>query len=214
MSAGRVTGVVLIVTDRALELRSTLEPTAWLVLEELAISARIVDGLAVSTLSVRLLAERLGRSKDAMARALRHLAEVGLIERLEERDDFSGRFVSVHYCVDLRAAGLRLPAADEGSVDPSPQLHQDPRRNKSRSARRDHSAASIATVTGATGTDGQQHRLPSSGSPESTNLHPGAAPVRSRPDSDRRDTVGTDDRSTYRRDPDEPDTLWHDTDRR
>jgi len=167
MSAGRVPGVVLVLTDRALELRPTLEPTTWLVLEELAITARVVDGVAVSRLSVRSLAERLGRSKDAMARALRLLTDIGLIERLEERDDVSGRFVSVHYCVDLRTAGLPPPPS----------------------------------------------------SPSSTNLHPGAAPGRSRRDPDRQDTVGTHDRPTYPRDPAGPDTLWPDplwseTDRR
>jgi hypothetical protein len=219
MSAGRVSGVVLILTGHAVELRPTLEPTAWFALEELAISARSVDGLAVSTLSVRLLAERLGRSKDAMARALRHLAEVGLIERLEERDDFSGRFDIVHYCVDLRAAGLRLPAADEGPTDPSTHLQQDPGRETSRPTRRDHSSTSVAPVTGATDTHEHLHRPPPPGSPESTNLHPGAAPGRSRPDPDRRDMVGTHDRPTYPRDPAEPDTLWPDplwseTDRR
>jgi hypothetical protein len=219
MSAGHVPGVVLLLTGRAVELRPTLEPTAWFALEELAISARIVDGLAVSTLSVRVLAKRLGRSKDAMARALRHLAEVGLIERLEERDDFSGRFVGVHYCVDLRAAGLRLPSAEEGPTEPSTHLHEDQGRTKSGPIRRDHSTASVATATGATDTDGHQHRVPPSGSSESTNLHPGAAPGQSRRDPDRQATVGTHDRPTYPSDPAGPDTLWPDplqaeTDRR
>ena len=48
MSAGRVPGVVLILTDRALELRQTLEPTAWLVLEELVIDCHMDGATATS----------------------------------------------------------------------------------------------------------------------------------------------------------------------
>lgn len=219
MSAGRVPGVVLVLTDRALELRPTLEPTTWLVLEELAITARVVDGVAVSRLSVRSLAERLGRSKDAMARALRLLTDIGLIERLEERDDVSGRFVSVHYCVDLRTAGLRLPSTDEGPTSSPPRPVRAQSLDASGPATHGHSVTSVAAVTGATNTPDRQHLPPPPSSPSSTNLHPGAAPGRSRRDPDRQDTVGTHDRPTYPRDPAGPDTLWPDplwseTDRR
>jgi DNA-binding transcriptional ArsR family regulator len=221
MSAGRVPGVVLILTDRAVELRSTLEPTAWLVLEEMAMSAHIVDGVAVSKLSVRTLADRLGRSKDAMARALRNLSGAGLIERLEERDDFSGRFVSVHYCVDLRAAGLRLPSADVGpsntptnSPSNSPTHTQRvPPLDPSGPPTRGQSLASAVAMSGGTSTPDLRHLPPPPSSPTSTDLHRGAAPGPSRTDPDRRDTAGTHGRARSRPDPARPDTLWHDTDR-
>jgi hypothetical protein len=221
MSAGRVPGVVLILTDRAVELRSTLEPTAWLVLEELAINARIVDGVAVSKLSVRTLADRLGRSKDAMARALRNLTSAGLIERLEERDDFSGRFLSVHYCVDLRAAGLRLPSADAvpsntptNSPTNSPTHTQRvPELDPSRPTTQGRSLASAVAMSGEAKTPDLRHLPPPPSSPSSTNLHPGAAPGPSRRDPDRRDTAGSHGRARSRPDPVGPDTLWRDTDR-
>ena len=59
-------------------MRASLEPTAWVVLEELALRADLIDGQAVAEQSVRTVAESLGRSKDAVARALRQLAIAGL----------------------------------------------------------------------------------------------------------------------------------------
>lgn len=102
---------VLVLTERALAVRAVLEPTAWIVLEELAVRAVHVDGQAVAEQSARKVAESVGRSKDAVSRALRQLTAAGLIERGESRHGFSGRFTGGHYVVDLRAAGLRLPAA-------------------------------------------------------------------------------------------------------
>ncbi len=91
-------------------MRARLEPTAWIVLEELALQATHVDGQAVAEQSARTIAESVGRSKDAVARALRKLLAEELIERGESRHGFSGRFTGMHYVIDLRAAGLRLPA--------------------------------------------------------------------------------------------------------
>ena len=108
--AQRPERTVLVLTERALVVRASLEPTAWLVLEELALQASSIDGQVVAEQSVRTLAVALGRSKDAVARALRQLLDIGLVERDESRHGFSGRFVGVHYVIDLRAAGLRLPA--------------------------------------------------------------------------------------------------------
>jgi hypothetical protein len=110
---------VLVLTERARVVRAALEPTAWIVLEELAVCAVHLDGQSVAEQSARTLAESVGRSKDAVARALHQLIDVGLIERGESRHGFSGRFTGGHYVVDLRAAGLRLPAAPVTPV-PSP----------------------------------------------------------------------------------------------
>jgi len=110
VTALRPERTVLVLTERALVVRASLEPTAWLVLEELALQASPIGGQVVAEQSVRTLAVALGRSKDAVARALRQLLDIGLVERDESRHGFSGRFVGVHYVIDLRAAGLRLPA--------------------------------------------------------------------------------------------------------
>ena len=101
---------VLVLTERAVVVRAELEPTAWVVLEELALAATVADASVIADHNARSLGASLGRSKDAMARALRQLIEVGLVERAEDRHARSGRFVGTHYLVDVRAAGLRLPA--------------------------------------------------------------------------------------------------------
>lgn len=69
---------VLVLTERALAVRSALEPTAWIVIEELAGRAVLVDGQIVAEQSARTVAESVGRSKDAVARALRQLTDAGL----------------------------------------------------------------------------------------------------------------------------------------
>ncbi len=101
---------VLVLTERAVVVRAALEPTAWLVLEELAMGATPSDAGVVADHTARSLGASLGRSKDAVARALRQLIEVGLVERAETRHARSGQFVGTRYLVDLRSSGLRLPA--------------------------------------------------------------------------------------------------------
>jgi len=120
VTGGQPERTVLVVTDRAASVRASLEPTAWVVVEELALRSDLIDGQAVAEQSVRTLAESLGRSKDAVARALRQLVAAGLVARVEERHGFSGRFVGVRYVVDLRLAGLRLPADAVASIDVPP----------------------------------------------------------------------------------------------
>lgn len=127
MTGVRAEQPVLVLTERALAVRAALEPTAWIVLEELALRAVHVDGQAVAEQSARTLAASVGRSKDAVARALRQLTDGGLIERGESRHGFSGRFTGGHYVVDLRAAGLRLPAAPVATPPALPVAGAPPR---------------------------------------------------------------------------------------
>jgi DNA-binding transcriptional ArsR family regulator len=89
-------------------LRETVGPIAWTVLESLAASAtpgtrqhRVGGG-------TRALGRSLSLSKDTVARALRRLAEVRLVERVDARDPTSGRFGSTSYVVDLVAAGISI----------------------------------------------------------------------------------------------------------
>jgi hypothetical protein len=67
VSASSEATVVLSLTERAVEVRRSLEPTAWLVLEELALT---VPGAQERPVGVRSIAAALGRSPDAVARAL------------------------------------------------------------------------------------------------------------------------------------------------
>lgn len=131
MTAPRPERTVLVLTERAAGVRASLELTAWLVLEELALGSVLVDGQAVAGQTVRTMGDSLGRSKDAIGRALRQLLDAGLVGRAETRHGFSGRFVGAHYVVDLRAAGMRLPTdpvtvpvtpPPPPPVDDSPQL--------------------------------------------------------------------------------------------
>lgn len=127
MTGARAEQPVLVLTERALTVRAALEPTAWIVLEELAVRSVHVDGQVVAEQSARTIADSVGRSKDAVSRALRQLTAAGLIERGESRHGFSGRFTGGHYVVDLRAAGLRLPAAPVAAPTAPPAVVATPR---------------------------------------------------------------------------------------
>lgn len=102
-------GVVLVGPDCAAT-RQALDPTAWVVLEELVVTGGAVTGgaMVVVSTSVRELAGRLGLSKDTVAAALRRLAGTGVVWREDERDGRSGRFGHSRYVIDLTATGMRL----------------------------------------------------------------------------------------------------------
>jgi hypothetical protein len=53
------------------------------------------------------LGDLLGTSKDTVARALRSLLELSIVERLDHRE-LSGQFSGATYRVDLARAGLRV----------------------------------------------------------------------------------------------------------
>ncbi len=95
----------LTVLPAASSVRRALAPSAWLVLEELALS---FDGEGTATTNVRLLAAELGMSKDTVARALQRLIAAGLVERTEYRGLGTGQFGTVAYRVELVAAGLEV----------------------------------------------------------------------------------------------------------
>lgn len=208
---------VLVLTDRAVTVRRRLEPVAWLVLEELAMRAVVIDGLVSAEESVRSIAGELGRSKDSVARALRQLTTAGLVERFDERGEQSGRFTGVRYVVDLRAVGLRLPA------EPAPATAVALPANAA--AQRSVTRPSIEAPTPSAGDeraphlhDVPPHLSTTSGRPgngphdapplgrlpagplmtKSTNLHHGATPPRSRPAPGGPDPVGTDLRGRSR----------------
>ncbi len=106
----------LVVTARAAPVRRSLTPSAWVVLEELALGT---DADGVATTSSRRLAGDLGMSKDTASRAMQRLIAAGLIERIERRDDSTGRFGAITYRVDLAAAGLLVQPADDTGAEPA-----------------------------------------------------------------------------------------------
>ena len=93
----------LVVTPAVATIRRRLGPVAWVVLEELLLGAGPADGTAGTTRScdatVRDLAERLGLDKDTVARAVRRLADDGLIAR-EQARTVDGTFTRTTYRVD------------------------------------------------------------------------------------------------------------------
>lgn len=102
--------------------RRSLDPTAWVVLEELVLAADL--GAAGSTVlaptSVRDLASQLGLSKDTVASALRRLANAGIVRRQDERDAGSGRFGHSRYVVDLTSTGIGLAAPHQDPESTAP----------------------------------------------------------------------------------------------
>jgi hypothetical protein len=97
---------------RAEQVRRTVGPTPWVVLEALAgRSKRSAPSVEIES-SSRDLGEVLGLSKDTVARALRTLARADLVRRVDRRNDRTGRFAATTYVVDLVAAGLTVWAVD------------------------------------------------------------------------------------------------------
>ena len=90
----------LAVTASTRALRRELGPTAWAVLEDLALDA-VPDGTGrlVAATNVRRLSANLGVSKDAAARALRRLLACGAIVRLPAPRQVGGTFGPIAYLV-------------------------------------------------------------------------------------------------------------------
>ena len=81
---------------RATAVRRAVGPIAWAVLECLAESREEVAGETVSHASVRGIADALGLAKDTVARALRRIADAGLVAYVASRSE-DGRFAASHY---------------------------------------------------------------------------------------------------------------------
>ena len=80
----------------AAELRRRLDPTAWLVFEELLLASTGTGDTCSASLSVRALAGRLGLSKDTIARALTRLRAAELVTGCQSRTD-TGVFATGSY---------------------------------------------------------------------------------------------------------------------
>jgi hypothetical protein len=125
---------LLIDVDAASSVRKAVGPTAWFVLEALAVRAPAGLSMVEIECSSRAVAESLDLSKDTVARSLRLLATVGIIDRIDHRNSRSGRFESSVYRVDLAAAGLRIDgvprqlerAPEDTSHRPPSRVEHDP----------------------------------------------------------------------------------------
>jgi DNA-binding transcriptional MocR family regulator len=106
---------ILVLTGRALKVRRSVDPTAWLVLEELAIHSETASRTGTVSVEVLALADALGRSRDTVGRALQTLIEAGLVERRSNRDELTGQFGTATYRIDLAAAGLHVPAEPDAA---------------------------------------------------------------------------------------------------
>ena len=78
------------VDDAVADLRRSLGPTAWFVLEELLWRAETAQGQLQVQISTRELAAALGLNKDTVTRALARLRNSGVVVR-ERRDDVTGK---------------------------------------------------------------------------------------------------------------------------
>jgi hypothetical protein len=91
----------LVVTAGAVTLRRSAGPVAWSALELLALSARLdATGALVVTVGVRDLAAQLGVGRDAAAKSLSRLRELGVISASQQRAG-GGRFDGTRYTVLL-----------------------------------------------------------------------------------------------------------------
>ena len=96
----------------AMDLRRSLRPVVWVVLEELALVAVEVDGVFVAAASARAVAARLGLDPATAASALRTLRERDLVE-LTRAPEPSGRFgLSVYRLHRLPGVEVLAPCGD------------------------------------------------------------------------------------------------------
>lgn len=126
----------LLLTAGSIGVRRRLGPTAWVVFEELLLASTGDDSACVSSVSARSLAERLGLSKDTVARALTRLRAAGLVSNCQSRAE-SGTFATGTYRLTVPAF---LAFDDDTPPAPSTELESGPltgtpRRAPSRSKR-------------------------------------------------------------------------------
>lgn len=99
-------------TEACRPVRAAVGPVAWVVLEELVAIGQVTGSAIRATTTVRQLGSDLRLSKDTVAAALRRLIDGGIVQRVDERNDISGRFGGSTYLLDLTTIGMtaRAPA--------------------------------------------------------------------------------------------------------
>lgn len=99
--------------------RAAVGPVAWVVLEELVAIGQRTGSTIRSTTTVRQLGNDLRLSKDTVAAALRRLIDDEIVQRVDERNDASGRFGGSTYLLDLTTIGMTSRALASPGPTPS-----------------------------------------------------------------------------------------------
>ena len=97
----------IVLGPRAHELRAYVGSTAWVVLEEMMQRSTGDGDHVVAEVSIRSLASSLGLAKDTVARAVRRLRDLGLIQAEQCRSD-SGVFQTGSYRLDVPTVCLTV----------------------------------------------------------------------------------------------------------
>ena len=97
----------IVLGPKAHELRVYVGPTAWAVLEEMMQRSAGDGGDVVAQVSVRSLASSLGLAKDTVARAVRRLSDLGVIEAVQDRSE-AGVFQAGSYRLAVPVACLSV----------------------------------------------------------------------------------------------------------
>ena len=97
----------IVVGPRAYELRAYVGPTAWTVVEEMMQRSTGDGDHVVAQVSIRSLASSLGLAKDTVARAVRRLRDLGVIQAEQGRSD-SGVFQTGSYRLDVPTVCLTV----------------------------------------------------------------------------------------------------------
>ncbi|NND73464.1 MAG: winged helix-turn-helix domain-containing protein, partial [Ilumatobacter sp.] len=120
----------IVLGPRAHELRAYVGSTAWAVLEEFMQRSTGDCDHVVAQVSIRSLASSLGLAKDTVARAVRRLRDLGVIDALEARSE-SGAFEAGSYRLAVPVACLSVVCASQPSVSAPAARRSSPARRSS-----------------------------------------------------------------------------------
>ena len=116
-------GVRLMIGPTSRELRRLLRPIEWVVLEDVALDARADDhGILVAPTSARRVAEHLGLTPGAVARALARLRAAGLVTHLRQAGP-AGRFGLSAYILGA-VSGFEVLGPAPETAPPQPGASQ------------------------------------------------------------------------------------------
>lgn len=121
--------VLLHIDARAFEVVARVGPTAWLVLEHLALCSQVDGDDLVSRETARSVAAAVSVSKDTAAGALRRLGDAGLVRR-RTQDRTEGRFGAAGYVLKLPAGLARRPPRNDTPPAVSPRRPVPDRRTR------------------------------------------------------------------------------------
>ncbi len=109
----------IVVGPRAHELCHYVGPISWIVLEEMLQRSTGAGDHVVAKVSVRSLASTLGLAKDTVARAVRRLRDLGVIDAVQARSE-SGVFNAGSYRLSIPVACLSVAESPQPSSSAPP----------------------------------------------------------------------------------------------